>query len=59
MVKCAFHQVFIKGTKDQLEDVDPLVLKVAGRSVPLAIGGMQDNFKFMVNQLRDSQEFGG
>ena len=41
VMNCTFHQVFIECTKNQLEDVHPLVLKVAGKSVPVAIGGMQ------------------
>ena len=59
MMKCDFHRVFIECTKDELEDVHPLVLKVAGKSVLVAIAGMQANVKFVVNQLRDSDECGG
>ena len=55
MMKCVFHQVFIECTKDQLEEVHPLVPKVASKPV----GGMQADVKFVVNQLRDSKECGG
>ena len=41
VMNCAFHQVFIKCTNDQLEDVHLLVLKVVGKSVPVAMGRMQ------------------
>ena len=51
MMNCAFHQVFIPCTKDQLEDVHHLVLKVARKSVPVAMGGMQADVKFVVNQV--------
>ena len=59
VLNCAFHQVFIECMKDQLEDVHPLVLKVAGKSHLVAIGGMQADVKFVVNQLCDSEKCGG
>ena len=42
-----------------MDDIHPLVLKVAGKLVPVAIGGMAAGVKFLVNQLRDSEECGG
>ena len=42
-----------------MDDIHPLVLKVAGKLVPVAIGGMAADVKFLVNQLRDSEECGG
>ena len=45
--------------KEQMDDIHPLVLKVAGKLVPVAIGGMAADVKFLVNQLRDSEECGG
>ena len=42
-----------------MDDIHPLVLKVAGKLVPVAIGGMAAVVKFLVNQLRDSEECGG
>ena len=42
-----------------MDDIRPLVLKVAGKLVPVAIGGMAADVKFLVNQLRDSEESGG
>ena len=42
-----------------MDDIHPLVLKVAGKLVPVAIGGMAADVKFVVNQLRDSEECGG
>ena len=42
-----------------MDDIHPLVLKVAGKLVPVAIGGMAADVKFLVNQLRDSEESGG
>ena len=37
-----------------MDDIHPLVLKVAGKLVPVAIGGMAADVEFLVNQLRDS-----
>ena len=42
-----------------MDDIHPMVLKVAGKPVPVAIGGMAANVKFVVNELRDSEECGG
>ena len=42
-----------------MDDIHLLVLKVLGKRVPVAIGGMAANVKFLVNQLRDSEECGG
>ena len=42
-----------------MDDIHPLVLKVAAKLVPVAIGGMAADVKFLVNQLRDSEECGG
>ena len=42
-----------------MDDMHPLVLKVAGKLVLVAIGGMAADVKFLVNQLRDSEECGG
>ena len=42
-----------------MDDIHPLVLKVAGKLVPVAIGGMAADVNFLVNQLRDSEECGG
>ena len=42
-----------------MDDIHPLVLKVAGKPVPVAIGRMAADVKFLVNQLRDSEECGG
>ena len=42
-----------------MDDIHPLVLKVAGQLVPVAIGGMAADVKFLVDQLRDSEECGG
>ena len=42
-----------------MDDIHPLVLKVAAKLVPVAIGGMAADVKFPVNQLRDSEECGG
>ena len=42
-----------------MDDIHPLVLKVAGKLVPVAIGGMAADVKFLVNQLRDFEERGG
>ena len=42
-----------------MDDIHPLVLKVAGKLVPVAIGGMAADVKFLVKQLRDSEECGG
>ena len=42
-----------------MDDIQPLVLKVAGKLVPVAIGGMAADVKFLVNQLRDCEECGG
>ena len=39
--------------------LQPLVMKVAGKLVPLAIGGMAADVKFLVNQSRNSEECGG
>ena len=45
--------------KEQLEDIHPLVMKVAVKLVPIASGGMAADAKFVVNRLRDSEECGG
>ena len=42
-----------------MDDIHPLVLKVAAKLVPVAIGGMAADVKFLVHQLRDSEECGG
>ena len=42
-----------------MDDIHPPVLKVAAKLVPVAIGGMAADVKFLVNQLRDSEECGG
>ena len=42
-----------------MDDIHPLVLKVAAKLVPVAIGGMAADVKFLVNQLRDSEECAG
>ena len=39
-----------------MDNIHPLVLKVAGKLVPVAIGGIAAHVKFLVNQLRDSEE---
>ena len=42
-----------------MDDIHPLVLKVAAKLVPVAIGGMAADVKLLSNQLRDSEECGG
>ena len=42
-----------------MDDIHLLVLKVAGKLVPVPIGGMAADVKFLVNRLRDSEECGG
>ena len=42
-----------------MDDIYPLVLKVAAKLVPVAIGGMAADVKSLVNQLHDSEECGG
>ena len=42
-----------------MDNIHPLVHKNAGRLVAVAIGGMAADVKFLVNQLRDSEECGG
>ena len=56
---CFWQQVFIECTKEQMDDIHALVLKVAAKLVPVAIGGRAADVKFLVNQLRDSEECGG
>ena len=34
-----------------MDDIHPLVLKVAGKLVPVAIGGMAADVKFLVTEL--------
>ena len=46
---CFLHRVFIECMKEQFEDTPPLVLKVAVKLVPIAIGGMAADVKFVVN----------
>ena len=42
-----------------MDNIHPLVLKVAAKLVPVPIGGMAADVKFLVNQLRNSEECGG
>ena len=34
-----------------MDNIQPLALKVAGKMVPVAIGGMAADVKFLVNRL--------